>query len=103
MSPIDPNTALPLISFERVMADDAPPVAWLVDPLIADGDRVVVYGEFGAMKSWLLLDLSLHLAAGHPWLGKFPIPVAKRVLFIDEEMNERTLRRGITSCARSGA
>jgi RecA-family ATPase len=99
MSLIDSNAALPLISFERVMADDLPPVAWLVDPLIAEGDRVIVYGEFGSMKSWLLLDLSLHVAAGRPWLGKFPVPAARSVLYIDEEMNQRTLRRRIKRLA----
>jgi RecA-family ATPase len=43
----------------------------------------------------LLLHLGLHLAAGRPWLGKFPISAPKRVLYVDEEMNERTLRRRI--------
>ncbi len=77
MSPINPQLALPLISFDSIMRD------------------LIVYGEFRSMKSWLLLHLCLHLAAGKPWLGKFSISSPRRVLFIDEEMNERTLRRRV--------
>lgn len=95
MAPVDPQTRLPLVPFEAIMRDPLPPIDWLVDPLIARGDRVVVYGEFGSMKSWLLLHLGLHMAAGQPWLGKFPLPERRRVLYVDEEMNERTLRRRI--------
>jgi RecA-family ATPase len=39
------------------------------------------------MKSWLLLDPGLHLAAGKPWLGKFSIPHPRKVLYVDEEMS----------------
>ena len=52
---INPNTPLPLISFERIMQEELPAVEWIVDGLIARGDRVIVHGEFRSMKSWLLL------------------------------------------------
>ena len=100
MSPVDLLKPLPLISLQTILQEPLLPVEWLVEPLIAKGNRVVVYGEFGSMKSWLLLHLALHLAAGLPWLGKFPIAEARRVLYIDEEMNERTLRRRIQRLAR---
>jgi hypothetical protein len=92
---INPHGPLPLISFDTIMREPLPQVDWLVGSLVAQGDRVIVYGEFRSMKSWLLLHLGLHLAAGKPWLAKFPISSARRVLFIDEEMNERTLRRRV--------
>ena len=95
MSLVDPTSPLPLISFERIMHEPLPHVDWVVEQLIALNDRVVVYGEFGALKTWLLLDLAIHLAAGRPWLEKFSVTQAKRVLYIDEEMNERALRRRI--------
>jgi RecA-family ATPase len=68
---------------------------WDVEPLIVQGDRVIIHGEFGSLKSWLLLHLGLNLAAGHSWLGKFSISQPRRVLYVDEEMNERTLRRRV--------
>lgn len=95
MSPSNLPAPLPLISFETIMREALPPIDWLVEALIARGDRVILYGEFGSLKSWLLLDLGLHIAAGRPWLGHFPIPQSRRVLYIDEEMNQRTLRRRI--------
>ena len=84
-----------LVSFRDVMIHPLPPVDWLVTDLIANQDRVVLYGEPGAMKSWLLLHLGVHLAAGKQWLGQFEVPGAKRVLYVDEEMNARVLQRRI--------
>jgi len=81
------------------MSEPLQPIKWLVEPLIADGDRVVLYGEFGSFKSWVLPSLALHLAADRPWLDKFPIPQPKRVLYIDEEMHPHTLKRRIQRLA----
>jgi hypothetical protein len=89
------SSPLPLISFETIIKEPLPPIAWEVEPLFAQGDRVLVYGRSGSMKSWLLLHLGLHLAAGSPWFGKFDIPQSRRVLYVDEEMSERTLRRRV--------
>jgi AAA domain-containing protein len=100
VSLVDPAKALPLISFETIMQEPLPPVEWLVEGLIADGDRVMLYGEFGSFKSWVLPSLALHIAAGRPWLGKFTIPQSKCVLYLDEEMHPRTLRRRIQRLAR---
>jgi len=84
-----------LIDVQTIIAGELPPVDWLVDGLIAKEDRVLVYGEPGSLKSWLMLDLGLHIAAGKQWLGHFEVPEAKRVLYIDEEMSSRTLHRRI--------
>jgi RecA-family ATPase len=81
------------LMLERVMKEPLPPLKWEVEPFFTQGDRVLVYGRSGAMKSWLLLHLGLHLAAGQPWLGKFNIPQPRKVLYIDEEMGEYRLRR----------
>ena len=52
--------------------------------LIPEGGDVMVYGDGGAGKTTLTIDLGLHLAAGEPWLG---IRVARpiRVLVIENE------------------
>ena len=90
-----PNLTKRLVSFESIMRDPIPPIDWLVESLISTGTRTVVFGEFGSMKSWALLDLSLHIAAGRSWLDTFPVPQPQAVLFIDEEMPERELRRRV--------
>jgi RecA-family ATPase len=98
--PVEPSKPLPLVSFETIIEEALPPVEWLVEGLVADGDRVMLYGEFGSFKSWVLPSLGLYIAAGRPWLGKFPIPQSKRVLYLDEEMHPRTLKRRIQRLAR---
>lgn len=86
---------LPIISFQDIITRELPTVDWLVTGLIGNQDRVVMYGEFGSYKSWLLLDLALAIASAQPWLGQFGVPRPKKVLYVDEEMNERILRRRI--------
>lgn len=82
-----------LISYQEVMTQEPPSIDWMVAELIANHDRVIVYGEPGAMKSWLLLHLAVQLAAGRKWLERFDVTAPKRVLYIDEEMNVRLLTR----------
>lgn len=91
-----------LRAFREMIEEAVPAVDWIIEGLIVKGDRVLVYGEPGAMKSWILLHLGLHLAAGHPWLGTFNTAQVKSVLYVDEEMSERTLHRRICRLA-SGA
>ena len=45
-------------------------MTWLVDKLLPDQSLVAIYGEPSAGKSFLVLDLSLHIAAGLPWQGR---------------------------------
>lgn len=83
----------PLIRSADLLGRELPPLVWDVQPLISRGDRVVMFGEFGSFKSWILLHLAWHLSTGKKWLENFPVDDARRVLYVDEEMNERTLRR----------
>ena len=82
-----------LVSFDSIMREPLPPIDWLVESVIPNGTRTIVYGEFGSMKSWTLLDLSIHIAAGRKWVDRFAISEPKSVLYIDEEMSEHELRR----------
>lgn len=64
----------------------------MVKPLFPAGDRTVVYGEPGSYKSWILLHLAIHLAAGKDWLG-YPVSKSRAGIYIDEEMSRNTLAR----------
>jgi AAA domain-containing protein len=75
---------LPLISYSDVMTVDLPDTEWDVDGIIAREERVIFFGEWSSFKSWVALDLALHLAAGKPWLDKFAVPRPRRVLYVDE-------------------
>jgi len=93
--PTFPDLAKRLVSFDSIMRDPLPPIDWLVESLIPTQSRTVVFGEYRSMKSWTLLDLSLHIASGRKWLDSFVIPQPKSVLYIDEEMPEHELRRRV--------
>lgn len=60
--------------------------------LIPEGGDVMLYGDGGAGKTTLAIDLACHLAAGDSWLG---IPVARpvKVLVIENEGPRPQFRR----------
>jgi hypothetical protein len=84
-----------LITHADILARDVPPIAWDIEGLIPRGSRVVVFGPFGAMKSWLLESLGLSLASGTPWLDTFAIPQPRRVLYLDQEQGRTTVWRRV--------
>ncbi len=67
-----------------------PPVNWVVDQLIAPGSVSIFYGFSATKKTYSLISLGVHATLGKDWLG-FKVR-ACRVLFIDEESNERRLK-----------
>lgn len=76
------------------MEEPIAPIEWEVEGWITRGDRALLYGEFGAGKSYLAHAMALNLASGTKWLGRYPCP-KRRVLFLDEEMSEQETRRRI--------
>ena len=55
-----------------------PPTEWLVYNLIEDRSMNAIYGASGSTKSFLAIDLGMHLALGMDWFGYEvykPIPV----------------------------
>lgn len=54
------------------------------EAIIPTGGDVMLYGDGGASKTTLSIDLGAHLAAGDPWLG-IPIPAPVKVLVIEAE------------------
>jgi hypothetical protein len=77
VAPLDVFTAVKEQGAKALLGDDD-------DALTPDGGDVMVYGNGGAGKTTLMVDLAFHLAAGDDWLG---IPVRRRanVLLIENE------------------
>ena len=61
-----------------------PVVGTTDDVLIPSAGDVLVYGDGGAGKTTLPVDLAVHLAAGDEWLG-IPIAQPVRVLLVENE------------------
>lgn len=63
--------------------ESLPPPTWLVDELIAEHGLSIVYGDPGAGKSFVVLDMALRLAFGMDWHGSVSKQVG--VLYIAGE------------------
>jgi len=80
-------------AFRRVKLDECAergPV-WLVQGLIEQGAVTAVTGEPGSAKSFLLVDMALHVAANRDWFGRKVERGA--VLYIASEAAESVQRR----------
>jgi hypothetical protein len=88
-----------LHDFQSIVNQPLQPPDWVIESLIVQGERTVIYGEYGSLKSWILLDMAMHIAAGQDWLGHFKIPKPRKVLYIDEEMAKSTLDRRVQRLA----
>jgi hypothetical protein len=72
---------------------------WVIEPLIAEGDRTITYGQWGSLKSFWILHLALSLGIGVSKLGAFTVPKARKVVYVDEEMSEWVLQQRIQRLA----
>lgn len=73
----------PLRLYSTLELLNMPEPDWLVEGVIPLGGFVAVYGQPGAGKSFVAIDLALSVAAGVPWQGKTTKPGF--VLYISAE------------------
>jgi predicted ATP-dependent serine protease len=72
---------------------EAPPFDWIIGDLVARGDIVLVTGEGGTGKSWLLQDLATRTAErAESWLGMDLALRSGRVMYVDQENPQPTVR-----------
>jgi hypothetical protein len=83
------DSIFPMLDFTEL--DGLPAPTWLVDELIVDDGLSVIYGDPGAGKSFMALDLALRLAHGMDWHGRATTPVG--VLYIAGEGARGLARR----------
>ncbi len=75
---------LPALSIEQLRA--LPPQRWLVKGLVPRSGMGVLYGESGAGKTFITLDLLLTLARGESWHGR-RVNKSVGVLYVSAEGN----------------
>jgi hypothetical protein len=87
---------LVISSLEEFIAVDEPAAGALLgtdeNALIPEGGEAMIYGNGGAGKTTLAIDLACHLGAGCPWLG-IQVPRARNVLLIENEGPRSQLRK----------
>lgn len=83
-----------VVSLVEFLAVPDEPVAYRVEGLQPTGGRVVLAGPYKSGKSSIVGNYVRCCADGDDFLGKFPVlPVTSKILLIDNELDERTLRR----------
>lgn len=86
-----------------------PPVQYVVDGLFARGSLNIVYGAPGTLKSMLLADMCVCVAAGVPWLPGLPdsgdvyaMPTTQTgVLWVDYDNGSRRTDERIEALAKA--
>lgn len=63
-----PITPIPTLSIEEVIK--MPPVPWLIENYIPTNSMAMIYGAPGSGKTFLALDMALHIANGLEWHEK---------------------------------
>ncbi len=66
--PTSRGTGLSCFSDREILS--LPDPAWAIDAFLPLGGLIELVGRWGAGKSFLLLDWSMHIAAGMPWQGR---------------------------------
>lgn len=86
--PAEERPQLDIVTLDDFVAIEEPGAEALVgdpdDALFPANGDAMVYGDGGAGKTTLMIDLGCHLAAGDDWL-RMPVPGAVRVLLIENE------------------
>lgn len=84
----------PALDLEEFLATPDPPACYRIDAVLPTGGRVVITAQYKAGKSTLVANLVRSLVDGHPFLGRYDVtPPDGRVVLVDNELDERTLRR----------
>lgn len=58
---------IPMLNTAQMV--NQPPVRWLVEKLIPEDSFTLIAGEYGAGKSFVMLDVAFHVALGVSWHG----------------------------------
>lgn len=78
---INPEEVFDLFDIDQIAA--MPPPTWLIHEMLVEDGLTIVYGDPGAGKSFISLDMGLRLAHGMEWHGRAARPTG--VLYIAGE------------------
>ena len=98
--PIERPNKLQAESMETLLAEDEPPLEWMIEGLWTDKSRGFVAGLPSAGKTWVALDMLLAVATGGLCLGKYQAAYKAPCLLIEEETSRRNLQGRIHKLGR---
>lgn len=80
-----------LISADKLLQKNLPKIEWLVDKIICKQGVTILGGDTGTFKSYTALHIAHATSLGEKFLGDI-FSNKLRVLYLDEEMGERTIK-----------
>ncbi len=100
---VDPRPTRPAVRFPIEFVDtmrypEAP--VWLVKGLVPTTGLLVLYGVSGSGKSFLALDVALHIAAGRSWAGRRVRQAG--VVYVASEAGQGMRKRALAAIAHHG-
>ena len=78
-------------SLTEFLVADFPHRSLIGGDMLDSGEKMMIFGESEAGKSYLIIQLALDLGTASPFLG-YDIPVRSRVLVLQSELSERRYR-----------
>lgn len=90
-----PQITLPPVKpLDVLLAELDTTVEFRIDQLALAGARVMLSAQYKAGKTTIVANLLRSLADAEPFLGRFDVKIpAARIVLIDDELDENTLRR----------
>jgi hypothetical protein len=100
-APRQDDSGLPKpLDLARFQKEGIPPVAWLAEPFLVEGEIHILVGDGSTCKTFLALDIALGLASGQPVFIDREVSRPYRILYLDEDGSERQLARRICALAK---
>ena len=81
------------VNLGYVITHPSGPTPWLVENWIIEGEMAVIHGAANVGKSYVALDLGLHIAMGEKEWARNQIPVQRPVIYIPSEGHRGAERR----------
>lgn len=78
------------VSSAALLAGDHRP-DWLIPDVLVRGQPAIIGGPPKTLKTSIMVDLAVSLAAGKPFLARFPVSTPGRVMFSSGESGQATL------------
>ncbi|OCB20817.1 hypothetical protein A5674_04160 [Mycobacterium malmoense] len=83
----------PVKSLDTLLAEPDSAVQYRIDQLAPAEGRIMLSAQYKSGKTVLVDNLVRCLADGDDFLGRFTVQPARRIVVIDDELSENTLRR----------
>lgn len=83
------------VDLSEFMAYEFPEPEFIIDPWLPKGGICMLFARAGVGKTWVAADVALSAASGRPALDHWPVPTARKVLYIDGEMDGAEFRERI--------